>query len=147
MTCTFFGHKDAPQEIQSVLRSVLKDLIENKNVSLFYVGNQGAFDFLVRKTLRELKAEYPFIRYAIVLAYMPPGKASLSCDDSSETIYPEEFAEIHPKYAIVKRNRWMIDKSDYVVTYVTHISGGAVQFKKLAQQKNKSVIDINDLLI
>ncbi len=146
MTCTFFGHRDAPQEIKPVLREVLKDLIENKDVTMFYVGNQGEYDFLVRKTLRELKAEYSFIRYAVVLAYMPYEKNYWSCDDSFETIYPEEFAGIHPKYAVVKRNRWMIDKSDYVVTYVTHTSGGAVRFKKLAQQKNRVVIDISNFI-
>ena len=44
MTCTFFGHKDAPQEIRPLLRDVLLDLIEHQGVTQFYVGNQGSFD-------------------------------------------------------------------------------------------------------
>ena len=38
MVCTFFGHKDTPKEIEPTLRSTLIDLIENKNVNVFYVG-------------------------------------------------------------------------------------------------------------
>lgn len=44
MVCTFFGHKDTPKEIEPTLRSTLIDLIENKNVNVFYVGNNGNFD-------------------------------------------------------------------------------------------------------
>ena len=46
MICTFFGHKDTPQNILPVLRTVIIDLIQNKNVDLFYVGNNGNFDFM-----------------------------------------------------------------------------------------------------
>ena len=113
---------------------------------MFYVGNQGNYDFLVRKILRELKTEYPFIRYAVVLAYMPCEKDCSAYEKCVETIYPEELAGVHPKYAIAKRNRWMIENSDYVVTYITHISGGAANFKKLAEQKQRKVINIADLI-
>ena len=48
LTCTFFGHKDTPKEIEPTLRSTLVDLIENKNVLKFYVGNHGNFDYMVK---------------------------------------------------------------------------------------------------
>ena len=69
MTCTFFGHRFVPQKIEPTLRSTLIDLIENHCVELFYVGNHGDFDAMVRRALRELSAEYP-IKYHVVLAYM-----------------------------------------------------------------------------
>ena len=40
MICTFFGHRDVVENIQPILRSVLKDLIEQNGVTIFYVGNQ-----------------------------------------------------------------------------------------------------------
>lgn len=73
LTCTFFGHRDTPREIRPILRSTLIDLIENKNVLNFYVGNHGNFDAMVSGTLRELKEIYP-IRYAVVFAYLPNQK-------------------------------------------------------------------------
>lgn len=45
-TCTFFGHKDTPTQIKPLLKAVLVDLIENKNVDTFYIGNQGNFDLM-----------------------------------------------------------------------------------------------------
>ena len=73
MTATFFGHKDTPKEIEPILRSTLIDLIENKNVNLFYVGNNGNFDTMVRRQLEDLSQLYP-ITYNVVLAYLPTEK-------------------------------------------------------------------------
>ncbi len=73
LTCTFFGHKDTPKEIEPTLRSTLVDLIENKNVLKFYVGNHGSFDHMVKHCLIELKEIYS-IDYAVVLAYLPKKK-------------------------------------------------------------------------
>ena len=72
--CTFFGHRDCPDAIQSKLRAMIVELITDYGVEMFYVGNQGRFDTIVRGVLRELKEEYPRIRYAVVLAYMPGGR-------------------------------------------------------------------------
>ena len=46
--CTFFGHRDCPSSIKAKLREALVDLIENHAVDMFYVGQQGAFDGIVR---------------------------------------------------------------------------------------------------
>ena len=70
MVCTFFGHRDAPQTIRSSLKLVLSDLIENKNVNMFYVGNNGSFDSMVRGLLREFKKTHN-INYYVALAYIP----------------------------------------------------------------------------
>ena len=59
MVCTFFGHKDTPKEIEPTLRSTLVDLIENKNATMFYVGNNGNFDLMVRHQLEELSELCP----------------------------------------------------------------------------------------
>ena len=70
-TCTFFGHRDCPETIKPKLKETLIDLITRHGIDTFYVGNHGHFDAYVRSTLRALKQEYPHIRYAVVLAYLP----------------------------------------------------------------------------
>lgn len=141
--CTFFGHRDAPKKTEPALRVALLDLIENKNVDLFYVGNHGGFDRMVRKCLTELKTKYPHIKYYVVLAYIPLKKENLMLEDGEETLYPAGLERTPPKYAIIKRNYWMIEKSDYVVTYVDHITGGAAHFKEVAEKKGKTVINLD----
>ena len=74
MVCTFFGHKDTPKEIEPTLRATLIDLIENKNVTVFYVGNNGSFDAMVHRQLKDLSQTYP-ITYSVVLAYLPTKKS------------------------------------------------------------------------
>ena len=140
VVCTFFGHRDCPETIKPYLREVLVDLITNQGVDTFYVGNQGRFDGIVRSVLRELEMEYPEIRYAVVLAYLPGKKNEY--DDFSDTILPEGIEAVHPRYAIDWRNRWMLQRSDFVVTYITHSWGGAAKFAEKAKREGKTVINL-----
>ena len=139
MVCTFFGHKDTPKEIEPTLRSTLIDLIENKNVNVFYVGNNGNFDTMVRHQLEDLSQTYP-ITYSVVLAYLPTEKNKY--DNLTNTIYPEGLETVPKRFAIPWRNKWMIQQSDVVVTYVTRNFGGAAQFKALAERLNKHIINL-----
>ena len=138
--CTFFGHRDCPETIKPKLRSTIIDLIENHNVDMFYVGNQGQFDAMVRSTLKKLKQEYPHTDYAVVLAYLP-GKPS-EYEDYSDTIFPEGLETVHPRYAISHRNNWMLSHSDYVITYITHPCGGASKFAKKARARKRVLINL-----
>ena len=139
MVCTFFGHKDTPKEIEPTLRSTLIDLIENKNVTVFYVGNNGNFDTMVRRQLEDLSQIFP-ITYSVVLAYLPTDKNKY--DNLINTIYPEGLETVPKRFAISWRNKWMIQQSDIVVTHVTHNFGGAAQFKDVAKRMNKLTIEL-----
>ena len=140
MTVTFFGHKDTPKEIEPTLRATLVDLIENKNATVFYVGNNGNFDTLVRRQLEDLSHTYP-ITYSVVLAYLPTKKSEY--DDFTNTLLPEGIESVPKRFAISYRNKWMIRQSDVVVTYVTRTHGGAWQFKTMAERQGKMVIELN----
>lgn len=102
--------------------------------------NQGQFDGIVRSVLRELEKEYPEIHYAVVLAYLPGKKNEY--DDFSDTIFPEGIEAVHPRYAVDWRNRWMLQRADFVVTYIAHSWGGAAKFAEKAKRDGKTVINI-----
>ena len=140
MVCTFFGHKDTPKEIGPTLRSTLIDLIENKKVNVFYVGNNGNFDTMVRRQLEDLSKTYP-ITYSVVLAYLPTEKNKY--DNLTNTNYPEGLETVPKRFAISWRNKWMIQQSDIVVTYVTRNFGGAAQFKEMAEKQKKNVVELS----
>ena len=139
MVCTFFGHKDTPKNIEPTLRATLVDLIENHGTNMFYVGNNGSFDAMVRRQLEDLSRTYP-ITYNVVLAYLPTKKSEY--DDYTNTILPEGIETAPKRFAISWRNKWMIEQADIVVTYVTHSFGGAAQFKELAERQGKTVIEL-----
>lgn len=138
--CTFFGHKDCPESVIPKLRSVIRDLITIHGVDMFYVGNHGRFDTFVRTELSTITKEFPHIRYAVVLAYMPCEKNKY--DDYSDTMLPEGIESIHPRYAISWRNNWMLKQADYVVAYVARAWGGAAQYVRKAQTSKKHVCNL-----
>ena len=139
MTVTFFGHKDTPKEIEPTLRTTLVDLIENHGAIKFYVGNNGNFDTMVRRQLENLSQTYP-ITYSVVLAYLPTKKSEY--DSFTNTLLPEGIESVPKRFAISWRNKWMIQQSDVVVTYVTHSFGGAAQFKEMAEKQGKTLIEL-----
>ena len=143
-SCTFFGHRECPSNLKPQLCEVLKELIEQHDVNVFYVGNQGAFDKMVYSALRELAMQYPQIVYAVVLAYLPMKQADAypQATDCSHTLYPDGIEAVPKRFAIDWRNRWMLKQADYVVTYVTHTWGGAAKFAEKAHRLEKKVIGL-----
>ena len=140
-TGCFFGHKDTPEFVKNDLYTAIEKLITERGVETFYVGNQGHFDFYTRAVLRQLQKKYPHIRYAVVLAYMP-GEVNEYDADYSDTMLPEGIEEVHPRYAIDWRNRWMLRQSQYVICYIHHHWGGAAKYAQTAQRRGKTVINL-----
>lgn len=140
-SCTFFGHREIPNKIEPALSSALIDLIENKNVNKFFVGNQGQCDSMVKNCLQKLKQVYP-IEYEVVLAYIPKRRDEYSNNCQSDTMIPEGIEKVPRKFAIDYRNRWMVGQSDYVIAYVRYHTGGAAKYMEYAIKKKKVVINL-----
>lgn len=138
MTCTFFGHRDAPPEIEGALRRVLVALIEARQADTFYVGNQGKFDRMVARVLSGLQQEYPHITYAVVLAYLPGEQTAAG----QNTLYPEGMEDVPPRFAIARRNAWMLQQADCVVVYVSRSVGNAAKLQARAEKCGKAVINL-----
>ena len=139
--CTFFGHRDCPASLKPKLRAMVVELIERHGVDRFYVGHQGAFDAMVRAVLLELAEVYPHISYAVVLEQLPSPRDE-SVWDFSDTIFPEGLETVPPRFAIARRNEWMLRQADFVVTYITHSWGGAAQYAEKAQRQGKRVLNL-----
>ncbi len=136
--CSLFGHHNVPDDIKNKLNNLLVDLIENQKVSLFYVGNHGQFDSIVRGCLRELKKKYPQISYYVVLAYLPQNPKPY--EDYSDTIFPEGLETVFPRFAIIYRNQWMIRHADIVAAYMWYEFGNTAKFVRYAKQQGKEII-------
>ncbi len=136
----FFGHREVAPQIELKIRKVLIDLIEKGNARKFYVGNEGAFDHAVQRTLFLLSKRYSDIRCYIVLAYLPARDSSDSL--SLETVYPEGLELVPRRFAICKRNEWILSRADVVVAHAPFSIGNSYQLKLKAERKGKKVINI-----
>lgn len=129
--CTFAGHGEIYGEntLKEKLKKEIINLIENQEVTTFYNGGKGQFDWLCADFVKELKNDYPLIKSYLILAYMPGKKKQFDIDfykTFDDTLYPE-IEKTSPKFAIIKRNEWMIDKSDFLIAYVEHNGGRSIQ--------------------
>jgi len=142
LACAFFGHRDCPDEMLTALYAAIETLYLEKGVNIFWVGYQGNFDTLARKALRSLKKVYPELNWNIVLSYMPtPDRLPLLHKDES-TYFPEGIEMVPPRYAIAKRNEWMVKNCDYVICYVEHNIGGAAKYVEMAEKRGKTIINL-----
>ena len=137
--CTFFGHRDAPDTLKSSIKEKISGLIVERGVERFYVGNHGRFDSMVISVLGELKELYPQIDSNVVLAYFPKGE-----NQYKNTILPEGIELCHPKSAIDFRSNWMLDRSDFVICYVTCSFGGAAKYMNRAIKQGKHIINLGE---
>lgn len=142
MVCTFFGHSDSYGLDEKILLNAIEDLIQS-GVDTFYVGHQGHFDGMVLSCLEKLKITYSQICISVVLSYLPTGKPEYDFY-RGYSMYPEGLEEVHPRFAIEKRNKWMIEHADHCLCYITHTWGGAFKFAKQAKRKGLSVINLGD---
>lgn len=135
--CTFFGHRDSPDSIFPMLQNSIEGLILSQSVNKFYVGNQGRFDSLVLKALRELKTTHPEISYYVVLDYLPEKQMTY---EPEITLFPEGLETVPRRFAITHRNRWMVDHSDFVIAALSRDFGGAADAVRYAKRQDKVVI-------
>ncbi len=143
-SCTFIGHKDCPSSIKLKLLAIIEDLIITKNVKQFYVGTHGNFDHIAYEALCELENKYN-IKIFVVLAYL--NRTISDFYDSKKTIYPEGLETVPLKFAINKRNMYMIEKSDYMVCFIDNTFSNAYSFVKEALKKNLHVINSGSLIL
>ena len=138
--CTFLGHRECYGLSDKVLYGAVEALI-GQGVKTFYVGHQGGFDSMAYGCLKRLQKKYTQIRICVVLAYIPANKETYF--DMSDTMYPE--IEGHPKFAIERRNRWMLENSQCCICYITHTWGGAYKFVCMAKRRGLTVINLGSI--
>ena len=139
-TCCFFGHSEVTHNIKPKLTAVIEKLITEEDVTEFYIGHQGQFDIMVYSVLKELKAKYQQIRYTVVIAYMPD--EHIKEVYGKDTLFPDGLETVPKRFAISKRNDWMIQQSGFAICYVHKITGGAVKFREKAEKRKLQIIDL-----
>ena len=141
MICTFFGHKDSPYILKGELKKLILHLIDNRGVKNFYVGNNGNFDFLVQVVLKEILSDKDDIHFSIVLSFL--GEKALS-NEQKHTVFPEGLEFSLPRFAISKRNEWMLRQADFAVVYVNHHFSNAYKWLEKATAKGIEVINLSE---
>ena len=143
-SCTFIGHKDCPYNIKEKIRIAIEELIIYHNVTDFYIGTNGVFDKYVYDILCDLEKNYS-ININVVLAYLNIKQNEYY--DDSKTLFPLEFSFTPKRFAIVKRNEYMLNKSQYLICYVNNTFTNSYKFLEIARKRNLHIINLGQLVV
>lgn len=143
--CSAFGHSNFYANVQDVLRDIVSELVTEYEVTVFMTGGIGNFDAGFCQTVREIKALIKDVQLILVKPYF---SNELNTNREyyntffDDVVVPNELLGVHYKSAIQKRNRWMVDRSDFVISGVYRDFGGAFQTIQYASKAGKKVIDV-----
>ena len=145
-TCCFSGHRALPREIVPDLQNRLHKLIvelHERGYTNFISGGAVGFDLLAAVTVLNAKANYPDI--SLVLALPCHGhdrkwstadrqlflRVLEKCDD---VVY---VSQEYTQGCMMARNRYMVERSNVCICYLTQKTGGTAATVNFAKQKRK----------
>lgn len=135
-----FGHRDfnGHNIVEENLFSLLKDLIKEKQFVEIYVGRDGEFDIYAATIVKRVQRICGKDNNELICVLPYSKKDTVYYEKYYDRIIiPECIEKTHPKGAITKRNRWMVEQSDLLICYVEHEQGGAYSALKYAKKLNK----------
>ena len=140
MVITFFGHStitNSGEVIEKIIETILENTRKDEKIS-FYCGGYGDFDNLSALACRLIKKKRPNSEIVLVTPYL---KNLAKYEIYDATIYPP-LENVPLRYAITKRNAWMVDRAELIIAYIKYTYGGAYKAFRYAQRKKKSVINL-----
>ena len=145
MIITFCGHSDFlfNDDIKEQLKNILVGEIIKNPTCKFYLGGYGDFDVLCLRTLKDLKANFPEIELIFITPYLDKNYSKLEFAKYhyDDVIFPP-IESVPRKFAILKRNEWMVEQADLVIAYVKYSWGGAAKALEYSKRKKKRIINI-----
>ena len=139
MKVTFCGHSiiSNKEELSKKLSDTIEELIK-EGADVFYLGGYGDFDILSAREVKKAKLNHNNVVSVLVLPYL---EHKYNKELYDETVYPD-IESVPKRYAISARNKWMVDVSDVIVSFVDHDWGGAAKTLEYAKKRGKRVISL-----
>lgn len=144
MTVTFCGHSDfvPSTAMEARLLSVLASQIGDSPAELL-LGGYGNFDRFALRCGKIFQQTHPQVSLIYVTPYMVTERQTSVGAEYDGIIYPP-LEHIPPRYAILHRNRYMVERADLVIACITRSRGGAYQTYLHARRKGKTMINLAD---
>ena len=152
MIITFAGHSSVSfrEKVKETVKEQIKNNIKPNEAVSCYVGGYGDFDSICACACKELKEEHTCTEVVYVTPYMSLSEQK-KIDEMQKSglidssVYPP-LENVPPRFAIIKRNEWMVEKADLVIVYIEHNYGGAYKTYKTAKRRGKKTINVFDFI-
>ncbi len=151
MIITFAGHSIvlSADKVKELVKNEIRKNSNNSETIQCYLGGYGDFDNICARACKELKQEYQRIEVIYISPYLTLSEQEKIKEFQRSGLYDSSIYPIEntpPKFSILKRNEWMILKSDLVIVYINHSYGGAYKTYQTALRRKKKIINICDFL-
>lgn len=147
-TVSLFGHREIEslRELENRLVPIITELLRTKSYVSFLIGRNGEFDEFAASVIKSVRKRLGFENCDLTLV-LPYEVSGISDYEKyyDGILIPDMMYGIYPRAAITFRNRWMIERSDLVITYVERAKGGAYTASKYAERLGKRVINLCNL--
>ncbi len=148
--CCFTGHRNIPSDKYDTILNQTKTEIEKlikSGVKIFVCGGAIGFDLLCGELVTEFKKIYD-IKLIMAIPCRNQDKYYNNADkirynsliaDANKVVY---VSEEYFNGCMHKRNRYMVDLSEYIIVYCTKNNGGSYYTKEYAKLKGLKIITI-----
>ena len=149
-TITYLWDESSQQalELKSRIKKAIVYLIENKNVKHFISGMALGVDMIAAEIVLDLKKKYPNITLECAIpCETQANKWTVKYRDRYFSIIEKSDKEtlLQTHYTadcMHKRNRYMVDNSDYVIAVWNGSPSGTGKTVLYAKENNKQIIQI-----
>ena len=146
-TCAVTGHRNLGFDFdKSLLKASVLEVI-NKGVDTFLVGMAVGFDSVCFKVLEDIRKQ----KNIKIIACIPCKNQDINFTQSQKIEYKkmlnsaDEQVLVSEEYTpgcMFKRNRFMVDNSNYLICYLRSSSGGTIYTVNYAQKLGKNIIKL-----
>lgn len=150
-TCCFTGHRNIRKDMLPQLELQVKAAVLQQmqaGAATFISGGALGFDTLAALAVLKMKQNYPNIRLALALPCKGQAK-HWNAQQKSQYKYifynADEIILVSDEYSaecMLKRNRYMVDRSQSCICYLTGKRGGTAHTVNYAKKQGLTVINL-----
>ena len=139
-SCAFTGHRDLQADFsEKTLKKEIKRLIE-LGVTTFYTGMAVGFDLIAAELVLSFKKKYGLKLVCCIPFYGQESRFSDRDKKRYSNILKKAdeqivFYQHYTKDCMFKRNRYMVDNADVLITYCKRDTGGTAYTVRYFKQK------------
>ena len=149
-TCCFTGHRVIPgRDYERIYYSTKENILKliEKGVDTFICGGAMGYDLMCGEIVLFIRKENPRIRLEVAVPCKNQDVKFSDIDKERYRIILENadkvtlLSENYYSGCMHARNRYMVDKSSYIIAYCTKKSGGTYYTVKYARKRGVEVIN------
>ncbi len=148
MKIAFLGHSklyDCGDLGKKVEKNIIDNIIKDENM-IFYCGGYGDFDVLCAGVCRAIKQQNTKCEVVLVTPYMKFSRENRVTYQIDHNIYDSilypPLENVPLRFAVSKRNEWMVNEADLIIAYVKYSYGGAFKSLEYARRRKKHIINL-----